>query len=367
LTFKRRVTPWMIVLLVSVAYVALTLARYGGDPLSFAMIGSRYGDGVPQGTEGYDGQFAYFIARDPGDGWQRCDRPAYRYQRILYPMLARTLALGWRPAIPWTLILVNVAALAAGTWFTERFLVLHGASRWYALSYGLYGGLMAGLRLDLTEPLAHCLIQGGLWVWAEKRYGVASGLLALAALAKETALIAVAGLLLYLLWEKQWRRGLGLGLGALVPFLAWQGVLWCWLGEPGVASGGAVATPFEWLPFGGLLRVSSVSWSAFWLLLAVQGPLFVLPTLWAIGTSVRDHVLLGPHPWTSILFAQAAVLPFLPFSTWREPLAMARLSAGLVAATLLYGALRRSRRVLTFSFGWLATLALLVNESQLPL
>jgi len=33
---------------------------------------------------------------------------------------------------------------------------------------------------------------------------------------------------------------------------------------------------------------------------------------------------------------------------------------------LLYGALRRSRRVLIYSLFWLATLALLVNESVLP-
>jgi hypothetical protein len=38
----------------------------------------------------------------------------------------------------------------------------------------------------------------------------------------------------------------------------------------------------------------------------------------------------------------------------------------LVAATLLYGALRRSRRVLNYSLLWLATLALLINESALP-
>ena len=95
-------------------------------------------------------------------------------------------------------------------------------------------------------------------------------------------------------------------------------------------------------------------------------PLFVLPTTWALIASVRDLLRGRHHPWVTVLLAQAVVLPFLPFSTWREPLAMARLAAGLVAATLLYGALRRSRRVLTFSLFWLATLALLVNESALP-
>jgi hypothetical protein len=350
------------------AYVSLTLARYGGDPLAFALVGTQYGQGDPQGTQGYDGQFAYFIAREPLAGCPRCDAPAYRYQRVVYPLLAWALALGQPVAIPWTLILVNLLALAMGTYFTERLLASQGMSRWYAMAYGLYGGLIAGLRLDLTEPVAYGLLQGGIWAWMERRRSLALPSFALAALTKETTLIAVAGLLLYLLFNRRWHDGLQLGLGAVLPFIAWQGTLWIWLGKPGVGSGGAMATPFEWFPFGGLLRIATVSWPAFWLLLAVQGPLFVLPTIWALATSVRDH-LHGRrlHPWATLLLAQAAVLPFLPFSTWREPLAMARLATGLVGATLLYGALRQSQRVLNLSFAWLATLALLVNESQLPL
>ena len=127
-----------------------------------------------------------------------------------------------------------------------------------------------------------------------------------------------------------------------------------------------MATPFEWLPFAGLGRVATVSWPAFWLLLAIEGPLFVLPTIWALTVSVRDLLRGRRHPWATVLLVQAATLPFLPFSTWREPLAMARLATGLVAATVLYGALHHSRRVLTYSLFWLATLALLVNESALP-
>ena len=109
-----------------------------------------------------------------------------------------------------------------------------------------------------------------------------------------------------------------------------------------------------------------VDWRVFGILAAVVGPLFVLPTIWALFVSVRDMWRGRHHAWVTALFFQAAVLPFLPNSTWREPLAMARLAIGLVAATLLYGALRRSRRILAFSFLWLATLALLINESALP-
>jgi hypothetical protein len=354
------------VLCISIAYVGLTLARHGGDSLAFALVGTRYGQGDPAGTPGYDGQFAYFIAREPAGAWRYCDVAAYRYQRILYPLLAWALALGHPAVVPWTLILINLTAVAVGTYFTERLLASHGVSRWYALAYGLYGGVVAGLRLNLTEPLGYGLMQGGLWAWAERRKDLATALLVLSALAKEITLLAVAGLLLYLLLEGRWRDVRRLGLAVALPFVAWQGILWIWLGRPGVGSGGAMATRFEWLPFAGLLRVATASWPAFWLLLAIEGPLFIVPTIWALVRSVQDLLRGQRHPWTTLLLAQAAVLPFLPFSTWREPLAMARLATGLVAATLLYGALHSSRRVLSFSLAWLTTLALLVNESQLP-
>jgi hypothetical protein len=357
----------MVVLVLALVYTSITLVRYAGDPLLFALVGTRYGQGDPQGTQGYDGQFAYYIARDPLNGWRYCDVPAYRYQRILYPLLAWVLAFGQPELVAWTLIALNVVALAGGTYFTERLLATRGINRWYALCYGLYGGLVAGLRLDLTEPWAQGLVQGALWSWEKERGGVASVLLALAALAKETALIAAAGFFLYLALERRWRELIHMGMVVGLPFVLWQGVLWAWLGTPGTGAGGAMATSFEWLPFAGLWRVTTISWPTFWLLLAIEGPLFVIPTAWAIFASAGDLFRGRRHPWVSILLTQASVLSFLPFSTWREPLAMARLAVGLVSATLLYGARRRARRILTFCLFWLATLALLVNESALPI
>jgi hypothetical protein len=371
----------VVVLALALVYVVLTLARYGGDPMMFVLVGTRYSEGDPEGAPGYDGQFAYYIASNPSGGCPQCDVPSYRYQRILYPLLAWALALGRPALIPWTLIVVNLAALVGGTYFTERLLESHRVNRWYALAYGLYGGLVTGLRLDLTEPLAYGLVQAGLWTWEQRSRGaggLGSGkfplapylpsiLLTLAALTKETTLLAVAGLLLYLTLERRWWETARLGLIVGVPFAIWQGVLWVWLGAPGIGSGGDMATPFEVIPFWGLLRVAYVDWRVFGILAAIAGPLFVLPTIWALIASVRDLWRGRRHAWVTVLFLQAAVLPFLPNSTWREPLAMARLGIGLVAATLLYGALRRSRRVLMFSFFWLATLALLINESALPI
>jgi hypothetical protein len=378
----RWLRPWVLVLVLALAYVGLTLVRYGGDPMMFVLVGTQHSQGDAAGSPGYDGQFAYYIARDPAGGCPQCDAPSYRYQRILYPLLAWVLALGRSEAVPWTLIASNVVALVGGTYFTERLLDAHRVSRWYALAYGLYGGLVTGLRLDLAEPLAYGLVQAGLWAWEQRSGGaekrrcrwlplaacyLPSVLLALAVLAKETTLIAVAGLLLYLALEQRWWEVARVGLIVGLPFAIWQGVLWIWLGAPGIGSGGDMATPFEVIPFWGLVRVIQVDWRVFLILLAIEGPLFVLPTIWALAASARDLWRGRRHPWSTILLLQAAVLPFLPNSTWREPLAMARLAVGLVAATVLYGAQRRSRRVLGLSFFWLATLALLINESALPI
>src|SRR5512143_1776273 len=106
-----KLRPWHIAVIVGVLYVAITFARNNFDPLRFVLIGSRYDPGLPNGTSGYDGQFAFQIALDPLDGWTKTDVPAYRYQRILYPLAARILALGNADLVPWTLIVVNIGAL----------------------------------------------------------------------------------------------------------------------------------------------------------------------------------------------------------------------------------------------------------------
>ena len=52
---------------------------------------------------------------------------------------------------------------------TERLLLHFGVSRWYALSYGLYGSQLLALRTDLNEPLAQALIQCAMLAWAKDR------------------------------------------------------------------------------------------------------------------------------------------------------------------------------------------------------
>ena len=357
--------PWLVALILCLLYLSVILARNGGDPLAFAVIGSRYQQGDPAGTDGYDGQFVYYVALDPAGAPDKLDAPAYRYQRILYPMLARCLTLGRPEWLPWTLVWVNLAALAAGTALLEQLLLHFGVSRWYAVVYGLYAGQLMSVRLDLNEPLSYGLVMGAVWAFERERPNWSAILFALAALAKETALLFAGAYGLHLLLTERWRPALRFGLLAAGPVAIWQMILWRWLGAPGIGSGGAMATSFEMNPLMGLGRIASVSPAALLLYSAILGPLIVLPTLWALWVAGREMPRRGWHPITLALFFNAAALLFLPHSSWREFLAMLRLSTGLVAAVLLYAGLRRNRRVLNYSFGWLATLAFLFKEGPL--
>ncbi len=69
-----------------------------GDCFS-AVRGARW-QRLRRRPEGYDGQFAYYIARDPADSPDCLDVPAYRMQRILLPALGALFSLGQDAADP---------------------------------------------------------------------------------------------------------------------------------------------------------------------------------------------------------------------------------------------------------------------------
>ncbi len=361
----QRLKPWHIVLIVCLAYVGLTLARNDFDAKRLALIGSSYDPGIPGGRPGYDGQFAYQIARDPLNGWTKIDVPAYRYQRILYPLAARALALGNDQLVPWTLVLVNIVALVVGTWCLEEILASYRMSRWYALAYGLSAGVMMPVRLDLTESLAYALAIGGTWLALKDRWRGAAVLLALAALTKEMTLLFAAGIGFVYLAQRAWRKALTFSAIVLLPFAVWQVVLWQWFGQPGLGSGGALATPFEFIPLRGLWSIP-IGNARVLALVIVMLPLAVIPGLISLWAAVRDG--LHRHidiPMAVLLFNALAIL-ITPQSTFREPLAMTRYIVGLIVAVLIYAASRRQQRALNYALLWIFTLALALNESQLP-
>jgi hypothetical protein len=284
--------------------------------------------------------------------------PAYRYQRILYPMAVRALALGYERALPWTMIAINLGSLATSVAIVEALLVDCGANRWYALTVGLYGGQLFPALVGLADPLALCLALAAMLVYARGRPLWSAALFALAVLTKETMWIVVVAYLVYALRGGQFRQGLVMGAAVGVPFALWQGVLYLWLGEIGIRAGGAGATSFHVVPFGALLSLARVGWDVLALFAALLVPVIVVPTVWAILAGGRSVFAGENHPWTWALLFVALVIPFLPASTLLDLSAIPRFTSPLVALTILYAAAHRRARVLNASLLWMTTAVL---------
>ena len=186
------------------------------------------------------------------------DVPAYRYQRILYPLLARLLALGKPEWIPWSLLLIGLVSIPLTTLAVARLLAGWGINPWYALVVGLWSGLLLSLLSDLAEPLAFCLVAWGLLARELGKHRLAWGLFTLAVFAKEVTLVFVFALLLDYLFRRDLRSVFALTAVALLPFGLFQVWLWLQFGSPGIGSGGAMATSFEWLPFMGFWRIAEL-------------------------------------------------------------------------------------------------------------
>lgn len=264
------------------AYALWTLAgfRAGHDARDFILIGKKFllqshvsktirldpRYHYLKNNVGYDGQFAYYIALDPVNARYYLDThgkynadPDYRYTRILYPALARTLALGNPDLIPYTLILVNWLAIAGGTLAVAVWLARRRVSPWLALIYAFYPGLVLVMERDLNEVLAFGLVALGVLLLDRERGGPtipAAIAFALAGLSRETTAVfpLVYGVGMALPVTRSRRDGrllkVALFLGiALLPLILWKLFLFHWLHSAGRAGGNYPTL----LPFGGIL------------------------------------------------------------------------------------------------------------------
>lgn len=347
--------PAVITLVVMVILVAGFIGQAGGDPLALARLGTRFSLGDPGGTEGYDGQFTYYIASNPQPEVVRAllDVPAYRYQRILLPLAARWLALGNPDWIPWTIILALLAVHTAGTWAVSELLASWQVNRRYALVYGLWAGFLLGIRLDLPEPMAYGFVALALFANLRNRPGLSWLLYGLAVFTKEVTILFVAAQMLADLLNFRWRQVVGLGLTALVPFALFQGWLWWVFGQPGVGSGGAMATSFEWIPYMGLWRIGAFSLPYLIAMLVVFGPTVILPSIWGVWKAAKCIFANERNVIVLSLLLNGLAIAFLPFSTFRETGGVIRLASGLVLAVLLFAGRYRLYRALNYSIFWI--------------
>jgi hypothetical protein len=197
---------------------------------------------------GYDGQWFFYIAHDPllraSDPESFLDLPAYRYARILYPLLAWMLALGQPAALPWSLLAVNLLAVLGGAVACSDLLRQLGGSRWLVLAYAFSPPILIGVTAMLAEPTSFALVAAGLALALRSRHRTAGVVLALAVLAREPSLLVPLGLGLYALGRWDWKRGAAYVLPLALP-IGWHVWIWARLGAlPSAQSPTNFGVPF---------------------------------------------------------------------------------------------------------------------------
>lgn len=353
---RRLISPVTVTLLAALLVFGVVLARAGWDVNEIIRPGTYFTQADPAGTEGYDGQFFYAIAKyaDPQEAAQYLDVPAYRYQRILLPLLARGLSFSNVSLLAWMLPLIGLVSHLAGVHVLARLFQRWGVSDWYALGYGLLLGCLLSMRLALPETLAFALVIAAVWSEQCERSPLAWLLLSLAVFAKETTLLFVAAQGLSYLLARRWRDAAGLAIVVGVPLVLFRLWLLGQFGNFGFGLGGANATGLEWVPFAGWWRIGELD--AAWHLIVglLYTPLIFLPTLWGLWAGMRAWLRERSDYSALALLANAIIWPFMPLALYIEPYGAVRLAIGVQLAALLFAARHGVRRVLVY--GMLFTL-----------
>jgi hypothetical protein len=364
--FLKRLQPVHCCALFAFVYLVVILHMNGYDPMAFVRLGGHFDPRAGGQAMGYDGQFGYQIALDPLHGWQYVDIPTYRYQRILFPIVVFFLSLGSAPAVPWLMLLVNYSAYLAGIWLLQEILAHFQKPRWFAIIYGMYVGVLMALRLDLTEPLAYFLVLAGIYFHIHTKTTASIASLALAVLAKEITILFLGAFALAEFFRNP-RRGLLMGISGAAPYIMWKGIVFLWLGDWGLNSGGALAAPFEYIPYFGWWKTALYAPQFFLTVSLLIVPLVVLPSLAGLWLSL-NRILLRHDPDESalMLFFTSLLIPFLPSSNIMDPLGVSRALIGVVIALVFFGAKQNNRRLLNYCLLFCITAVFIWRDTLVP-
>jgi hypothetical protein len=340
------VRPWQVAAVVLLAYVALLGPILAADGVRSALaVGSEFVDKSfrsarisavhPTQHQGYDGQFAYFIALDPLKARYYIDNPPYRYGRILYPATAWALAAGRPGALPYTFVAVNIAAVAGAVWLLAAYLRRHRQSPWWAAVYGFFPGLYLCVRWDLTEPLALFMVAAALVVLDRypERPLLSAPFFALAALGREVTLVFLGAAVVAValrgrtgtrLAGRSMRNAGLLAVIGLVPFVAYHEVLQYWLGS------GYYEEPATGVPFGGFTahRFDGVHANILFAIV-IPGVVWLALGVWAASRRGIDFAL------ALVILTAALFVVWLPKGSYVDFLAAIRASTALVLVAVL--------------------------------
>jgi hypothetical protein len=217
---RRALLVGAVGVLIAVGLAGRLLVQNDGDPTIFASFGEESEitpfaeevlgrEVVERGSIGHDGRFFFVLANDPWltnpEEAQLMDRPAYRAQRMLYPMIAGGAGLLDGEATTWGLIIVNLLAMGLGTWGVATLASDMGGSPWWGLAFVLNVGLISEMNIDGAGVVAAAAAFWAVVIIRRDKMAPGVALLVVSALSREAMLIVAAGSA-YWVWRQCKRR-----------------------------------------------------------------------------------------------------------------------------------------------------------------
>lgn len=360
-----------VALLAPALLVGLTLLLLGRSEyvkhryhslIAFVDIGAHYGQRIGLAQQaltpgGYDGQFNYYLARDPGiivtcaQSSPSCpldDLREVRVERILYPMTARLFALGQTEWLPAALLAVNYLAIVLTALLVSLLARARGLSPWLGAAAGLFCGESLSFLRDLADPFGVLWVVLAIYLLDRRRPLFAGLAVAAALLTREQLILTLPFLALPLIAEKRWRALAASTALALTPFVAWQIVLRALYGTWPLLAGDSQAASLVPIPFSGLWQERATGDFKL-VVVAVALPLVLaigiaVAALWRGGVRGVRGVLRDPVPLMALTYCLLLSLTY--WFQWADLYGPARLAApGVILALLASRAVSRPMRV----------------------
>lgn len=324
-------------LAISTVLVLKILITNDMDPTTFLTLGDKapvqteyarrlLGDVATRPYLGHDGRFFFAQANDPLYLQPQrhaavLDRPFYRGQRMLYPLIAGGFGLFPPGVVVWSMLVTNLLAMGVGAFLAARLAIGWGASPWLGLAVPLNIGLIHEVQIGGAGVMAYACCVGAVYALVTDRTWAAAVLFAAAALARESMLAFAVGVFIIHWLEHRgflWRI-------VSVPLLAMAGWhVYLQLRLAGVSGVGVRLENFA-APFVGM-------WQAlrYWAMdprdLFVGIAILVIIVAFTL-LAIRSRL---PIAWGALPFVGLATL--LSVHTWRGPLDLARAIAPVFTA-----------------------------------
>jgi len=304
-----------VAILFSSVIAIRVLSEVGWDATIFVAFGEeatptrtyaedRLGDIYLRPQQGHDGKFFFVQSNDP---WvldpehnaEVLDRPLYRSQRMLYPMLAGGFGLFGPETIVWSMLIVNVLAMGAGTWVTSKIAMEMGGSAWWGLAFALNLGFISEVNIDGAGVVAAVAAFGAVLAVMRERKALAVGLLVPAVLAREAMLIAAAGIAVWWWIRRERRVAVYSALLPLAAAASWAIYLRLAIG------GGEVVSQVQEIgwPFVGFVEAFQ-SWLGDPIDLAAGLAIMALLLLYTRRVLIADHIV----GWAFVGFVALGIL-----------------------------------------------------------